>query len=77
MNHEEIGKKPKRITKTKPFINKYKLEGIIFPSRKKDWIKLEKNNVAIVVNVLYDKKEKYVLLIFQSITQIVKSKLFF
>ena len=32
LNHEEIGKNPERITKIKPFINKYKWEGINFPS---------------------------------------------
>ena len=31
LNYEEIGKHAKRITKIKPFINKYKWEGISFP----------------------------------------------
>ena len=39
--------------------------------------KFEKNNVAIDLNVLYAKKEKYMLLMFQNITQTVKDKLFF
>ena len=39
--------------------------------------KFEKNNVAIALNVLYAKKEKYMLLMFQNITQTVKDKLFF
>ena len=47
-----------RITKTKPFINKYTWEGIHFPSEKHDWMKFEKNNVTIAINVLYAKKEK-------------------
>ena len=47
-----------RITKIKPFINKYNLEGINFTSRKDNWRKCEKNNVTIVLNVLYAKKEK-------------------
>ena len=42
----------------KPFINKYTLEGINFPSEKDDWKKIEKNNVTIALNVLYAKKEK-------------------
>ena len=29
-----------------------------FPSEKDDWKKFEKNNVTIVLNVLYVKKEK-------------------
>ena len=32
LNHEEIKKDPERITKIKPFINKYKWKGINFPS---------------------------------------------
>ena len=37
LNHEEIKKYPQRITKIKPFINKYNWEGIYFPS-KKGWL---------------------------------------
>ena len=58
LNHEEIGKHGERITKIKPFINKYKWEEINFPSGKDGWKKFEKNNVTIVLNVLYVKKEK-------------------
>ena len=36
LNHEEIAKNPKRITKIKPFINKCKWKGIIFLSEKDD-----------------------------------------
>ena len=57
LNHEEIGKHAERITKVKPFTNKYKWKGINFPSEKDDWKIFEKNNVAISVNVLYVKKE--------------------
>ena len=49
---------PQRITKIKPFINKYNWEGINFPSERNDWKKFEKNNVTIALNVLYAKKEK-------------------
>ena len=31
LHHEQIGKIPERVTKIKPFINKYKWEGINFP----------------------------------------------
>ena len=58
LNHKEIKKDPQRITRIKPFINKYNWEGMNFPSEKDDWKKLEKNNVTIVLNVLYTKKEK-------------------
>ena len=39
-----------------------------FFSRKKLLEKFEKNNVTITINVLYAKKEKYILLMFQNIT---------
>ena len=77
LNHEEIKKDLQRITKIKPFINKYNRERIHFSSEKYDWKKFEKSNVAVALNVLYAKKEKYILLISQNITQIMKSKLFF
>ena len=41
-----------------PFINKYKWEGINFPSEKDGWKTIEKNNVTIALNVLYAKKGK-------------------
>ena len=56
LNYEEIGKHAKSITKNKPFVNKYKWEGINFPSEKDDWKKFDKNNVTIALNVLYAKK---------------------
>ena len=58
LNHEEIGEHAERITKVKPFINKYKWEGIDFRSEKNDWKKFEKNNVTNGLNVVYAKKEK-------------------
>ena len=50
-------KEMKRITKTKPFINKYNWQGVTSSSEKNDWNKFEKNNVIIALNVLYAKKE--------------------
>ena len=50
-------KDPQRITKIKSFINKYNWEGVNYPSEKNEWKKIEKNNVTIVLNVLYAKKE--------------------
>ena len=37
LNHEESKKDPQRITKIKPFINRYNWGGINFPSKKHDW----------------------------------------
>ena len=58
LNHDKIEKDLQRITKIKPFINKYNWEIINFPSEKNDWKKIEKKNVTIALNVLYAKKEK-------------------
>ena len=56
LNHEQIKKDPQRITKVRPFIDKYNCKGINHPSEKKiDRIKIEKNNLTIVLNVLYTK----------------------
>ena len=48
------------MTKLKPFINKYKQEGIGFPSREEEWKKFEKNNVTIALNVSHTRKRKNV-----------------
>ena len=56
LNHEEIGKNLQRISKMKPFINKYNWKGINYPSGKDDWKKFEKNNTTIALNVLLVKK---------------------
>ena len=42
VNNEEIKKDAQRITKNKPFINKYNWLGISFPSEKDDWKSLRK-----------------------------------
>ena len=46
-----------RITKNKPFANKYNWKGINFPSEKNDWTNFEKNDWTIGLNVLYAKKQ--------------------
>ena len=61
----------------KPFINKYKWEGINFPSEKDDWKTFEKNNVTIYLNVLYAIKEKIYPPYVSNNIQIEKNKLFF
>ena len=37
LNHQNIENHPERISKIKPFIDQYNLEGIDFPSGIKDW----------------------------------------
>ena len=47
-----IKKDPQRVSKIKPFIEKYNWEDIDFPSTSKDWKKFECNN-EIALNILY------------------------
>ena len=58
LNYEEIKKDSQRITKIKPFINKYNWERINFPSKQDDQKKFEKNNVKITLDVFFAKKVK-------------------
>ena len=58
LSDEEIGKHTEIITKAKPFISKYKWEGINFLLEKDIGKKIKKNNVTTALNVLYAKKEK-------------------
>ena len=75
---KKILKVLQRIAKIKPFINKYNWDGTNFPSEKHDWKNFKKKNVTIAIKKNFMlKKKKYILLMFQNITQIVKNKLFF
>ena len=53
LNYEKIKDHPKRISKIKPFIDKYDWKEIDFPSQGKDWKELESNNQSIALNILY------------------------
>ena len=53
LNHQHIKKDSQRITKFKPFINKYDWNGIVFLSHQKDLEKFELNNKTIALNVLF------------------------
>ena len=53
LNYQTIEKDPQRISKLKPYINKYNWEGINFPAGSKEWQKFEKNNNTITLNVLH------------------------
>ena len=52
LNLDKIKKDPQRISKIKPFIEKYNWEDINFPSTSKDWKKFESNN-EVALNILY------------------------
>ena len=51
LNYQAIKTNPERILK--PCINKYNWKGIDFPAGPKDWIKFERSNKTIALNVLY------------------------
>ena len=51
---------PEKISKLKPYINKYNWKNIKFPSDEEDWKKFEQNNKEIASNILFaphNKKE--------------------
>ena len=53
LNYEQIKDHPERISKIKPFIDKYSWREIDFPSHSKDWRKFQSNNKSIALNILY------------------------
>ena len=53
LNYQNIERDPQRISKLKPYINKYNWEGIEFPAGPKDWKKFERNNKTIALNILF------------------------
>ena len=54
-NYQNIEKDPQRISKLKPYINKYNWEGINFPAVSKEWQKFELKNDTVALNILYVK----------------------
>ena len=53
LNYENIERHSQRISKLKPYINKYNWEGIEFPAGPKDWKKFERNNKTITLSILF------------------------
>ena len=52
LNIDKINDHPERISKIKPFIEKYNWKDIDFPSTSKDWKKFELNN-EVALNIFY------------------------
>ena len=52
LNHKQIKKDPRRISKIKPFIDQYDWKEIDFSSHKNDCKKFESNNKSIALNIL-------------------------
>ena len=53
LNYQTIEKHLERISKLKPYINKYNWKRMNFSTTSKDWKKFELNNKTIALNVLY------------------------
>ena len=53
LNYQNIERHPQRISKIKPYVNKYNWQGIKFPVGTKDWKKFEQNNKTIALNILF------------------------
>ena len=53
LDHKETGKNSQRISKIKPFINKYNWEGINYPSEKDDWEEIGVKNPTIAFNLSF------------------------
>ena len=67
LNYQTIEKNPQRISKLKPYINKYNWEGINLPAELKEWQKLERNNHTIALNVLYvEQNTKKISVVYKS-----------
>ena len=67
LNYQNIETHPERISKLKPYINKYNWEGINFPAGSKEWQKFEQNNDTIALNILYaEKNTKKINIVYKS-----------
>ena len=53
LNYQNIKRNPERISKLKLYINKYNWKGVKSPAGTKEWIKFERNNKTIALNLLY------------------------
>ena len=53
LNYQAIETHPKRISKLRPYINKYNWKGIKFLGGPEEWVKFERNNKAIALKILF------------------------
>ena len=70
LNYQTIKTHPERISKLMPYINKYNWEGLEFLAGLKEWIKFERNNKTIALNILsiqhITKKKKKIKVAYRS-----------
>ena len=77
LDYQRIKKDPHKISKLKPYINKYNWKDIKFPSDKEDWEKFEQHNKETTLNILFVphiKEEIRQACIYQNITASVKNQ---
>ncbi|WP_215897484.1 hypothetical protein, partial [Acinetobacter baumannii] len=60
LHHAEIGKHPERISKLEPYVGRYNWGGIEFPTPKNHWVKFERQNPEVALNILYVSGEREV-----------------
>ena len=53
LNYQTIEKDPQRISKLKAYINMFNRKGIEFPAGPEEWIKFERNDKPIALNILF------------------------
>ena len=53
LNYQNIETHSERISKLKPYINKYNWKGIDFLAGPKEWKKFEQNSKTIALNILF------------------------
>ena len=53
LTYQTIESNPQRISKLKPYINKYNWKGINFPAGSKEWQTFERNNDTVALNILH------------------------
>ena len=53
LNHKQIKKGPQRISKIKPFVDRYKWKEIDFSTSFNSWKNFGSNNESIALNILY------------------------
>ena len=58
LHHQKVLNYPEKISKIKPYINKYNLDGMNFTLHLKNWKFFESNNKSIACNVLVAENKK-------------------
>ena len=74
LNLNSIDNHPERISKIKPFINKYNWKDIDFPAMSKDWKKFESNNEIAINNLCVPHNTKKINIAYKSKHNLTQEK---